>query len=158
MLNGSHGAMDPLGLYIRQCPRVAGALAFGLMTLVAQHFTWLPHARTSGLPLTIAAGLAHAIAGAITGPRLVDGRRTRTPSQAVLLGAGTSLFALAIFAPLFAVFLFATDIHPAGPLSYVALPLLIAVFAFLGDGWALFVVSIGVGWALYRTAACRATA
>jgi hypothetical protein len=82
----------------------------------------------------------------------VNGTRTRTSSQAVLLGAGTSLFALALFAPLFALFLFTRDIHPAGPLSYIALPVLIAVFAFLGSGWALFVVSSGVGWALYRIA------
>jgi hypothetical protein len=38
------------------------------MALAGQHFVWLPHARTSGLRLTIAAGLAHAIAGATTGP------------------------------------------------------------------------------------------
>jgi len=146
--------MKPLGSYIRQSPRTAGPLAFGAVTLAVQHFAWLPDARMSGLTpaLTIAAGLAHALAGALTGPRLVDGTRTRTPSQAGLLGAGTSLLALMLFAPLFTVFLFATDIRPAGPLSYVALPLLIAVFAFLGDGWALLVVSIGVGWALYRVA------
>jgi hypothetical protein len=151
--------MKPLGSYIRQSPRTAGALAFGTVTMAVQYFAWLPNARMSGLApaLTIAAGLAHALAGAITGPRLVDGTRTRTPSQAGLLGAGTSLLALMLFAPLFTAFLFATDIHPAGPLSYVAFPFLIAVFAFLGDGWALFLVSIGVGWALYRVAACPPT-
>ena len=62
-----------------------------------------------------------------------------------------------LFALLFTVFLFATDIRPTGPLSYVAFPLLVAVSAFLGDAWALFLVSIGVGWALYRVAAYQAT-
>ena len=57
------------------------------------------------------------------------------------------------FAPLYTRYMFSTDIHSAGPLSYVATPFLIALFAFLGDGWALFLVSAGVGWALYRVAA-----
>jgi hypothetical protein len=149
--------MKPLGSYIRRSPRIAGALAFGTATLVVQHFAWLPDARMSGLTpyLTLAAGLAHALAGAITGPRLVN--RAGTPSQAALLGAGTSLLALLLFAPLFTAFLFTTDIHAASPLSYVALPLLVAVFAFLADGWALLVVSIGVGWALHRAVADKET-
>jgi hypothetical protein len=148
------GVMKPFGLFIRHSPRTASALAFGIVTLAVQHFAWLPHARVSGLApaLTIAAGLAHAVAGAITGPRLMDGIRTRTPSQAGLLGAGTSLLALMLFAPLFTVFLFATGLHPAGALSYVVLPFLVAVFALLADGWALILVSMGVGWALYRIA------
>jgi hypothetical protein len=127
--------------------------------LVVQHFAWLTDARMSGLIpyLTIAAGLTHALAGAITGPRLMDGTRTRTPSQAALLGAGTSLLALMLFAPIFTVFLFATDIYRAGTLSYAALPLLIAVFAFLADGWALLVVSTGIGLALHRVATQQAT-
>jgi protein-S-isoprenylcysteine O-methyltransferase Ste14 len=139
---------------IRRSPRTASALAFGTGTLVLQHFAWRTDARMNGLIpcLTIAAGLVHAVAGAITGPRLMDGAHTRTPSQAALLGAGTSLLALVLFAPLFTVFLFATDIHPAGTLSYTAFPLLIAVFAFLADGWALLVVSIGIGLILHRVA------
>ena len=143
--------MKRFGSYIRRSPRTVGALAFGTVTLVVQHFAWLADARMNGLApyLTIAAGLVHALAG----PRLVDSARTRTSSQAALLGAGTSLLALILFAPLFTVFLFATDVHPAGTLSYVAFPLLIAVFAFMADGWALLVVSMGIGLALHRVAA-----
>jgi hypothetical protein len=107
--------------------------------------------------LTSAAGLLNAFAGAITGPRLLDATRTRTAGQAGLLGAGTSLLALLFFAPLYTVYMFATDNHPQGPLSYIATPFLIAVFAFLGDGWALLLVSAGVGWALYRVAAWQPT-
>jgi hypothetical protein len=153
------GAMKPLGTYIRKSPRTASAIAFGAVTLAVQYFAWVPDVRMSGLVpvLTIAAGLVHALAGAITGPRLVDGTRTRTPWQAGLLGAGTSLLALMLFAPLYTLFLFATDLHPAGPLSYVAFPFLVAVFAFLGDGWALLLVSIGIGWALHRVAAFQTT-
>jgi len=151
--------MKSFGPYIRQSPRTASALAFGMVTLAVQHFAWLPDARMSGLTpaLTIAAGLAHAVAGAITGPRLVDGIRTRTASQAGLVGAGTSLLALMLFAPLFTVYLYTTDLHPAGALSYVVLPFLVAVFALLADGWALILVSMGVGWALYRIATRQAT-
>ena len=151
--------MQRLGSYIRHRPRSASAVAFGVVTLAVQHFAWLHDARMSGLApaLTIAVGLLHAVAGAMTGPRLVDGTRTRTPSQAGLLGAKTSLIALLLFAPLYTVFMFARDLHPAGLLSVVSLPFFVAVFAFLADGWALLVVSIGVGWALYRVAADPAT-
>ena len=140
-----------LGAYIARRPRTGSAVAFGVMTLAVVHFAWIPDARMNGLTpyLTSAAGLAHALAGAITGPRLVDRTRTRNLSQAALLGAGTSLLALAVFAPLLAGYLFATDIRPASALSYAALPVLIAVFAFLAAGWALLAVSMGVGWALH---------
>ena len=151
--------MRRLGSYIRQRPRSASALAFGSVTLAVQYFAWVSAARMSGLApaLTIAVGLLHAVAGAITGPRLLDSMRTRTLSQAGLLGAGTSLLALLLFAPLYTVFMFARDLHPVGLLSVFTLPFFVAVFAFLADGWALLIVSIGVGWALYRVAADPAT-
>jgi hypothetical protein len=151
--------MKLFGSYIRHSPRMAGALAFGVVTLAVQHFLWVSDARMSGLApaLTVLAALVHAIAGAITGPRLMDRARTRTASQAGLLGAGTSLLALMLFAPLFTAFLFATDIHSARPLSYIAFPFLIAMVAFLGDGWALLLASIVIGWALYRVTGCHPT-
>jgi hypothetical protein len=73
--------MEPLGSYIRQRPRTAAALAFGSLTMAVTHFAWVPEARMNGVApgLTIAAGLAHALAGAITGRRLLDGTRTHTP-------------------------------------------------------------------------------
>jgi protein-S-isoprenylcysteine O-methyltransferase Ste14 len=125
------------------------------VTLMVQHFVWVPAARSNGLApyLTMAAALAHAIAGAITGPRLVDRTRTGNASQAALLGAVTSLLALMLFAPFFTIFLFTTDLHPAGVISYIVMPLLVAAFALLADGWALVFVSTGVGWALYRLTA-----
>jgi hypothetical protein len=143
-----------LGAYIRQSPRAAGALFFGTLALVVQHLVWYPDARMSGLApvLTFMVALCHAIAGAITGPRLVDRTRTSTASRAALLGAVTSLLALVVFAFLFSAYLFATDIRPVGPLSYVIFPFWTALFAFLADGWALCLVSMGVGWALNRLA------
>ena len=143
--------------YIRQSPRMAGALAFGVTTLVVQHFVWRPDARMSGLApaLTLAVALCHALAGAMTGPRLVDGTRTSTASRAGLVGAVTSLLAIVLFAFLFTGYLFATDVHPVGIISCVTFPILTALFAFVGDGWVLLLVSIGVGWALYRVATRR---
>lgn len=144
-----------LRAYIRQSPRTAGALAFGVSTLVVQHFAWHADARMRGLApaLTLAMGLCHALAGAMTGPRLLDGTRTSTASRAGLVGAVTSLLAILLFAFLFAGYLFATDVHPVGAASYVTFPFLTALFVFVGDGWALVLVSIVVGWALYRVAA-----
>jgi hypothetical protein len=152
--DGRKDSGNLLGAYIRQSPRAAGALFFGTLALVVQHFVWYPDARMSGLApvLTIMVALCHAIAGATTGPRLVDGTRTSTASRAALLGAATSLLALVLFAFLFSAYLFAGDIRPVGPLSYVTLPFWTALFAFLADGWALCLVSMGVGWALNRLA------
>lgn len=148
-----------LGSHLRQRPRSTCALVFGTVALVVQHFIWVSSSRTNGLApvLTMAVGLLHAVAGAITAPRLLDATRTRTPSQAGLLGAATSLVALLMFAPLYTVFMIARDLHPVGVLSYISLPFFVALFAFLADGWMLLVVSIGVGWGLYRVAAGQAT-
>jgi len=154
-VGGSKDSGPLFAAYIRQSPRAAGALAFGGLTLVVQHFVWTPDARMSGLApvLTVTVALCHAILGAITGPRLVDGARTSTASRAAMLGAITSLLALSLFAFLFSAYLIATDIRPVGALSYITLPVWAILFAFLGDGWALCLVSIGVGCALYYLAA-----
>lgn len=145
--------MQAISSLIRQNPRSAAALAFGVSTATLTHYAWYPAARMSGLipALTLAAGLAHAVAGALTGPRLIDATRTRTPSQAALLGAGTSLLAVAFFAPAFAMYVTATYVQ-SSLLGYTVLTLYTGLFAFLGAGWALLVLSVGVGWGLYRLA------
>lgn len=151
------GSGNLVRAYIKQSPRAAGALAFGVSTLIVQHFAWHADARMRGLApaLTLTVALCHAVVGAMTGPRLADGMRTSTASRACLVGAVTSLLAIVLFAFLFAGYLFATDVHPVGAVSYVTFPFLTALFVFVGDGWALVLVSIGVGWALYRVAARR---
>ena len=144
--------MPDLGDFIRQRPRAAAALAFGGVTAIVTHLAWMPGARLSGAApaLTLAAGLAHAIAGAVIGPRLVDGARTRTASQACLLGAGTSLLAVAVLAPPFALWISATNAGSQGILSYVVFTVLVGLFSFLGAGWALLLASIAVAWSLFR--------
>jgi hypothetical protein len=102
--------------------------------------------------LTLGAGLAHAAAGAIIGPCLVDATRTRTSSHAALFGAGTSLLALAFFAPVLTVYVSVKDALHTSVLGYLALTFYTSVFAFLGAGWALLLMSVGIGWGLYRLA------
>jgi len=150
---GLEASMEPLGSYIRRWPRTAAALAFGCITMIVTHFAWIPSARMSAMALTIAAGVAHALAGAITGRRLLDTTRTQTSPQAALIGALTSLLAVALFSSAFVIFLRATDVRPSTALSYLLLTVLTGVFSFLGAGWALLLVSAGVGLSLYRLAA-----
>jgi len=147
------GAAQSLGRRIRQAPRSATALALGVSTATVTHFAWHADARTSGIipAITLGAGLAHAIAGAITGPRLFDPARTHSTAQAALLGALTSLLALVFFAPPLALYVTQENTQPSLT-SYVALTVLTAVFAFLAAGWALLLVSAGVTAGLHRIA------
>ena len=140
-----------LGTYAARYPRSVCALTFGGITTVGMYLSWVPAARTSGMAFafTVAAGLSHAVAGSITGPRLLDGARTRSPFQAATVGAVTSLMALALFSPVCAVILYATGVHPTGLVSYLSLPVMIAFFGFLAGGWALLLLSIGAACALY---------
>jgi hypothetical protein len=152
------GFTEPLGSYIRQRPRIAAALAFGSVTMAVTYLAWLPDARINHAALTVAAGVAHALAGAITGRRLVDSTRTRTSLQAGSVGAATSLLAVVLFSPAFAVFLSTSDVRPFNVLSFLLLTILTGVFSFLGAGWALLLVSVGVGWGIHRIAALQAAA
>jgi len=139
----------------RRSPRASSALLFGGATLIVTYFAWIPDARTRGLTpwLTIADGAAHALAASFTGDRLLDESRTRSFADAGLLGALTSLLALVIFSPLFALFLFATDItQPSAWDGYLVIPVFVAAFAFLAIGWALMLVSSVVGCVLYGLA------
>jgi hypothetical protein len=139
---------------VRRYPRTANAASLGAVTMVVTHLMWLSRARISGLApvLTVGAGLTHALAAGITGPRLLDGVRTRSMSRAAMIGACTSLLAQTLFAPMFAAFLFVTELHPASPFSYFTVPFFIGMFGFLAAGWALLLVSIGVACGLYQIA------
>jgi hypothetical protein len=147
--------MQAIGQFFRRRPRWAAALAFGIPTAALTHVAWYPDARTNGIApaLTLGAGLAHAFAGAITGPRLVDSARTPTSAHAALLGAATSLLAVMIFAPVFAAYSSASGLRLPTPTGYLALSLFTGLFAFMAVGWALLVLSVAVGWALHRVAA-----
>ena len=150
--------MLALRRFLRHSPRLAAAVAFGLSTALLTHFAWYPNARMSGMmpALTLTAGLAHAVGGAITGPRLIDA--TRTSLQAALLGAATSFIALVIFALALAAYVSATNAPQSNPLAYLVLTLFTGLFAFLGAGWALLLLSVAVAWGLHRVASSSAAA
>ncbi len=137
---------------LRQYPRLAAALGFGIPAALLTHFAWYSSARWSGhVPaLTLAAGLAHAVGGAVIGPRLLDSARTRSAREAGLLGAAVSLLALALFAPAMAAYVSATNAAPHNLLAYLALTFYTGLFAFLAAGWALLLLSVGVAIGLYR--------
>lgn len=120
------------------------------------HFAWVPEARLNGVAplLTIAAGVAHGVAGAVTGRRLVDSTRPPTSGQAGVLGAATSLLALVLFTPPFTLYVM-RGLHMTNPWSYLWLTLWTGLFSFLGAGWALLLVSVGVGWAIHHVARLR---
>jgi hypothetical protein len=146
--------LKSLGPLIRRRPRTIAALAFGVVTGLVTHFAWVPDARFSGAApvLTLGAGVAHAIAAAITAPRLVDGARTRTSTDACLVGAATSLIALALVAPSLAMWVSSTNAGADGVFPYLLLTLLVGLFSFLAAGWALLIASAATGWILYRLA------
>ena len=147
--------MPPFAAFVTRQPRVAAAIAFGTITAAAIHLSWESSARMSGFaPVwTLAIGVFHALAGAITGRRLIDRGRTRNGYDACLVGAVTSLLALAVVVPLFALWVSMTNAGPTSAGSFLMLTLLVGVFAFLAAGWALVVVSAGVGWVLHRVSA-----
>ena len=142
--------MKSLGHYIRKQPRMTSALAYGACTMAAAHFAWVPDARMHGMPLTVAAGVSHAVAGLLTGQRLLNRKSTWSSLQAGSLGAVTSLLAMVFFSIVFAVYLANTDVRPDNVLSHLAVPVLISVFSFVAVWWAFVIVSIGVGLILYR--------
>ena len=143
-----------LRLWVRNRPRPSAAVAFAAATATVTHFAWIPDARLSGVVpmITLSAGLAHAVGGALVGARLVDPTRTRTASEACMLGGCASLAALVLFSPVCALWLESTNVR-FDLISYLALVPLVGFFSFLAAGWALLIVSVGVGWGLFRIAA-----
>ncbi len=150
--------MQLLPRLIARWPRIAPAIAFGLVATIAVHFAWHADARWRGsVPsLTLAGGVAHALAGAIVGPRLIDAARTTSAWRALALGAVTSVLALAMFTPPFALWTLTPNSTVSGgspsALGYVGL---VGFFGFLAVGWFLVLLSAGVGYALNRLATAR---
>jgi hypothetical protein len=136
----------------RQHSRSGAFIAFGLTTAPVAYFAWIPSARISMgvIYLTAAAGLAHAVGGAIVGPSLVDPARTPSDKDAILRGAIASLLALSLFSIAFSGYLLLTDGWTLTLASVFYLPIYTAFFAFLSLGWALLVVSAFVGWGIRR--------
>jgi hypothetical protein len=115
-------------------------------------FAWIPGTRTSSgaIYLTVAAGLAHAVAGAIVGPSLVDPVRTPSEKDTALRGAAVSPLALAFFSIAFSGYLLLTDGSTLTLGSAFGLTVYTAFFAFLALGWALLAVSAFVAWGIHK--------
>jgi hypothetical protein len=143
-----------IGKLVKDWPRAAAALAFGLPSAALVHFSWYPDARMSGITpaLSVGAGLAHALAATLTGARLVHSTRGPMLRSAPLLGAMTSLIALALFSAAFTAYLAVNDASQNTPLGYAVLGVYTGFFAFLAAGWSLLILSMGIGWALRRIA------
>ncbi len=151
--------IESLNLFARRRPRMTAAIAFGCTTAVVTHFSWFPVARMNGyIPvLTLATGLCHALAGLITGSRLIDRTRTRTSLQACLLGGVTSLLAMAFLAPPLALWVSSSNTQPESVLTHLYMTILVGLFSFLAVGRVLLLVSVFVGWVLYRITAPQTT-
>ena len=136
----------------RRHSRSSASIAFGSTTALVAYFAWVPSARTSVgvIYLAVAAGLAHALAGAIVGPSLIHPERTPNDKAAVLRGAGVSLLAWAFFSIAFSGFLLLADGWTLTFGSAFGLPIYTAVFAFFALGWALLIVSAFVGWGIHK--------
>jgi hypothetical protein len=142
------------GSWLRNQPRTTVAVAFGTLTTALMHVAWVADARFSGVAplLTVAAGLAHAIAGAVAAPRLMDRTRTTTASQACLVGACASLGALALWTPALVLWIQADNTR-ADLISSVALIPLVGVFSFLAVGWAMLLLCAAISWSAFQLAA-----
>jgi hypothetical protein len=141
-----------IGILCRTHPRGAAAIIFGATTGLVAYFAWIPSARGSSgaVYLSVAAGLAHAVAGAIAGPSLVDPARTPNEAIAVRRGAFTSLLALLFFSIAFSAYLLLTGGWTLTLSTVLALPLYTAFFAFLALGWAMLVISGLLAWGIRR--------
>ena len=133
-------------------PRLFAALAFGAAGLLLSGAWFLPLVVPSrsvvGLMLYVALpGLAATIAGGALGASLLDPARCRTGAGAALRGAGTSLTALVLFAPLLA---FGIKWTEPGWTSPLGLAWLVLTVGLLAVGWMVAAVGAGVGWLVWH--------
>lgn len=131
-------------------PRLLAGLGFGAAGLLLSAAWFLPVVARSmvGLTLYVALpGLAAAVAGGILGAPLLDPARCRSGAGAALRGAGTSLAALVIFAPLFALGIKWTE---PGWTSLLGLAWLTLAGSLIAVGWVVAAVGALVGWLVWR--------
>ncbi len=140
-----------LRAFVRHHPRIACTVALGLGATTLVYLSLIPDSagRIRGLPLAAAAGITHAVAAAFTGHRIVHPRKIPKLFHSAFWGAGTSLLALLLFS----LALTGQTYHPQlGDTHPVLLLAFTFVFAFLGAGWALVLLSAIVGCGLCKLA------
>jgi hypothetical protein len=147
--------MQKISEFVRKRPRFTAAITYVILISLAVHFTWYSTSRMNGMvpALTLGIGIAHALAGAINGKRLIDLKRTKTTAHAMFLGAINSLFAFAIFSPAMAFYVSTSNAGKSNILQFVLLSILTGFFAFLAVGWALLLLSVAIAIGLHRIAA-----
>jgi hypothetical protein len=148
----SQSGAQKLCLLCRTHPRGVSAIIFGVTTALVAYFAWIPSARPSvgAVYLSVAAGLAHAVSGAIVGASLMDPARTPNDAVAVRRGAAASLLALLFFSIGFSTYLQFTGGWTLTLASVLVLPLYTAFFAFLALGWALLGISALLAWGIHK--------
>lgn len=133
-------------------PRILAALVFGAAGLLLAAAWFLPvvapSRRPVGFVLYIALpAVAAALAGGLLGAPLLDPARCRSGAGAALRGAATSLAALVIFAPLFALGIKWTE---PGWTGIFGLAWLVLTIGLLAVGWVVAVAGAGAGWLVWR--------
>jgi hypothetical protein len=130
--------------------RLVAGLAFGAAGLLLPAALFLPVVAPSIVGLTLYVGLpglAAAIAGGGLGAPLLNPARCRSGAGAVLRGAATSLAALVVFAPLFALGIKWTE---PGWTSLLGLAWLTLAGSLLAVGGEVAAVGGLVGWLVWR--------
>lgn len=142
-------AVTPEALHRR--PRLTVGLSLALATGLVTFVTWQPFADLRGAvpAITIGAGLAHGLAGALLARRLLDRGRTTSGAHAAVLGAVASVLAVLLFTPGFAWWVSHGGAPAKGESSFVALTVYLGLMSFFAGGWLLLFVSALVGWALW---------
>jgi hypothetical protein len=137
---------------VKDYPRLASAAVFALAGGLVAYASWLSPTKGPGdIPLLCAGvALAHAVAAAILGRRLIhDSRDIR---GACATGATISAAALVAFTPWFAVWVSLDNVNPRGLIDDVLFTLLVGVATFLAGWWAIMLLSAMLGGALYAAA------
>jgi hypothetical protein len=152
--------MPSASAIVQRFPRTTSALMFGSLTGLATAAMWTAGEAARHIPLTLGAAAAYAIAGALMGRRLVDAERTRTAAQAARVGLVAALIATMVFAAGLSVQIEAENARALGASAahtivqgFAQLATGTMVFAFLGGGWALLLLSAAVAWGIHRVGA-----
>lgn len=133
-------------MFVGRNPRLACAISLGFGATSLVYLSLVPGVGgLNGNLFAVAAGLTHALAGSITGRRIVYPNKLPKLPHAALRGAGTSLLALLFFSLGLAGKIYQPQFGDRHP---VVLVFFTFSFAFLGAGWALVILSMGIGCGL----------